>query len=126
MARIFLIEDDEPSRYLIRVLLETRHHSVVEARTGREAIALAHDLRVDLILLDLRLPCMDGLDLLVELSRILGGDRAPVVALTAYAGTAERAKALAAGCVGYIEKPIESAAFGSQIEALLPRRDESS
>ena len=103
-----LVEDNEVNRYLARFLLEHGGFAVVTANNGMEALEQARAHKPDLILMDIQMPVMDG----YEATRALKADPAlqsvPVVALTAYAMPHEREQALAAGCVGHIEKPIDT------------------
>lgn len=120
-ARILLIEDNPQNRYLATFLLERRGHEVVPAETGPQGLALAADMRPDLILLDIQLPDMDG----YEVARTLKADpelRAiPIVAVTSYAMVGDREKCLAAGAQGYIEKPINPESFVDEVERFLGR-----
>ena len=114
---VLVIEDNEQNLYLTRFLLEARGHRVSEARTGLEGVAAARKQVPDIILLDIQLPGMDG----YAVARILRADPAldavPIVAVTSYAMNGDRARALASGCDGYIEKPINPDSFAAQVEA---------
>ena len=92
---------------------------MLEARTGEEALEMARVHRPDLILMDLQMPGLDGL----EVTRRLKADpltaSLQVVALSASAGPGDREQAIAAGCSGYIAKPIRLSRFPSQIESYL-------
>lgn len=116
---ILLIEDNEQNRYLATFLLEHRGHKVIQAQDGSSGITMAVSQRPDLILLDIQLPGMDG----HEVARSLRADRSfagtPIVAVTSYAMVGDREKCLAAGCDGYIEKPINPDTFVAEIEAHL-------
>ena len=113
---ILLIEDNEQNRYLATFLLEARGYEVVHAGTGPLGIELAAACKPGLILLDIQLPGMDG----YAVARALKSDPAlaaiPIVAVTSYAMAPDRAAALAAGCDGYIEKPIDPESFVSTLE----------
>jgi len=121
---ILLIEDNEQNRYLATFLLESRGYSVVAAEDGRRAIELATDLRPDLILLDIQLPAMDGYAVARELRRRESTRCAPIVAVTSYAMVGDREKALAAGCDGYLEKPIDPTTFATDVERFLAPGEE--
>ena len=118
---ILLIEDNEQNRYLATFLLESRDCAVVEAADGRSGVELAAKQKFDLILLDIQLPVMDG----YQVARALRDNAAtrdiPIVAVTSYAMMGDREKALAAGCNGYVEKPINPETFVSEIERFLPQ-----
>ena len=118
-TKILLIEDNEQNRYLVTFLLEQRGYQVVSAVTGPLGIEMASQLRPDLILLDIQLPGMDG----YTVARTLKSDphiqHIPIVAVTSYALVGDREQATAAGCDGYLEKPINPETFASEIDGFL-------
>ena len=119
---ILLIEDNERNRYLTTFLLEKHGYQVYIAADGRSGIDLVYQLKPDLILLDIQLPEMDGYAVALELTKNKPF-QIPIVAVTSYAMTGDRERILAAGCIGYIEKPINPETFVSEIEQyLLPRK----
>jgi len=113
---ILLIEDNEQNRYLVSYLLERHGYDVVCAVDGKRGIELAPVVAPALILLDIQLPAMDG----YAVARALRADErlreTPIVAVTSYAMPGDREKALASGCTGYIEKPIDPQTFVTQME----------
>lgn len=113
---ILLIEDNEQNRYLATFLLELHGHKVVSAPDGMRGIALARTLMPDLILLDIQLPGMDGYAVAQVLRGIEALRNTPIIAVTSYAMVGDREKALASGCNGYIEKPINPDTFVAEIE----------
>jgi len=120
--KILVIEDNEQNLYLITFILEKAGHNVVQARDGREGIGLAVRVAPALILLDIQLPEMDGFAVAGELKRNPSSADIPIVAVTSRAMVGDRERALAAGCVGYIEKPIDPDTFVDQVERFLPSR----
>lgn len=108
---VLLIEDNEQNRYLTQFLLEARGFHVLSAEDGPRGVSLAAEQVPFLILLDIQLPAMDGYAVARELRKIPALDRVPIVAITSYAMVGDREKALAAGCTGYIEKPIDPETF---------------
>jgi two-component system, cell cycle response regulator DivK len=118
-ARFLYIEDNEQNFYLVSFMLTARGHEVLWSKDGHAGIDAAKREQPDLILLDIQLPVMDG----YEVARALRGSpelrSIPIVALTSYAMPGDRAKALEAGCHGYIEKPIDPTTFVEQIENYL-------
>ena len=120
--KILLIEDNEQNRYLATFLLEQRGFTVTHAPDGKAGIALAARERFDLILLDIQLPGMDGYAVARALRADAGQVAVPIVAVTSYAMTGDREKAMAAGCNGYLEKPINPETFVTDIEKFLPKR----
>jgi two-component system cell cycle response regulator DivK len=117
---ILLIEDNEQNRYLTTFLLEQHGHRVVFAPDGLRGIELARTLVPHLILLDIQLPTMDGYSVAQALRGIVSLRDIPIIAVTSYAMTGDREKALAAGCNGYIEKPINPDTFVAEIERFIP------
>jgi len=114
---ILLIEDNEQNRYLATYLLGLREHRITPAITGPEGIELAREETPDLILLDIQLPTMDGYSVACALRAIESLRQVPIVAVTSYAMVGDREKALAAGCNGYIEKPINPETFVAEVES---------
>jgi len=121
-ARILLIEDNEQNRYLATFLLEEQGFAVIEAADGPTGLDLASRERFDLILLDIQLPLMNG----HAVARALRANPAladvPIVAVTSYAMAGDREQAIAAGCDGYLEKPIDPDTFVSDITRYLHHR----
>jgi hypothetical protein len=118
-ASVLLVEDNEVNRYLVRFVLEKGGFRVITAGNGREAIELARLHRPDLILMDIQMPVMDGYEAAVQIKADAQLQAIPVVALTAYAMPHEREQALAAGCAGHIEKPIDTSTFNAQVSAFI-------
>ncbi len=114
---VLVIEDNEQNLYLTRFLLEARGHRVSEARSGPEGIAAARLTVPELVLLDIQLPQMDGYAVARALRQISSLDAVPIVAVTSYAMNGDRVMALASGCDGYIEKPVDPDTFAAQVEA---------
>jgi two-component system cell cycle response regulator DivK len=119
---ILLIEDNEQNRYLLRFLLEQNGYQVEAAADGPSGIELARSVRPVLILLDIQLPKMDGYAVARALRDIDGLRETPIIAVTSYAMAGDREKALAAGCTGYIEKPINPETFVAEMKKALERR----
>jgi CheY-like chemotaxis protein len=113
---ILIIEDNDQNMYLLTFLLEQHGYRVFQAGNGRAGIDLAAQLQPDLILLDIQLPEMDGYAVARSLRRIAALNNVPIVAVTSYAMTGDRERILAAGCAGYIEKPINPDTFMAEIE----------
>ena len=117
---VLLIEDNEQNRYLATFLLEARGYRVVAAADGPSGVEQARCLEPDLILLDIQLPGMDGYAVARALRTVEALRTTPVVAVTSYAMVGDREKSLAAGCTGYIEKPINPETFVAEIEHFAP------
>jgi two-component system cell cycle response regulator DivK len=117
---VLLIEDNEQNSYLATFLLESNGYRVVAAGSGALGIAQARTFVPDVILLDIQLPGMDGYEVARQLRRIEAIAHTPIIAVTSYAMPGDREKALAAGCTGYIEKPIDPDTFVAEMESLAP------
>jgi len=117
--RILLVEDNPQNRRLAQFLLTARGYIVYEATTGEEALELARTQRPQLILMDLQLPGMDGYAVTRRLKEDAATAAIPVVAMTAYAMPGDREKALAAGCDGYLTKPLDTKGFAVAVQQSL-------
>lgn len=116
---IVYIEDDHASRRLVERVLTSRGYSVFLASDGLEGIALAREKQPDLILMDMNLPSMDGREITTRLRSLPHFERIPIVALTANTSPGSRELALAAGCTGFLTKPIDVASFPKQVKDFL-------
>ena len=119
---ILVVEDNPMNRKLARNVLRSRGYRVLEATTGEEALQLLQERSPDLVLMDLQLPGMDGLEVTRKLKANPRTADLPVVALTAHARETDEENARQAGCVGYITKPIRLHKFPGQIAAYLSRQ----
>ncbi|MDC8758551.1 response regulator [Janthinobacterium fluminis] len=123
MARILIVEDSPANMMLVETLLESCGHTLFQAERAPQALDIARREQLDLILMDIQLPGMDG----IEATRILKADPrtsgVPVVALTAFAMKGDRERLLQAGCDGYIEKPINYIDFLAEVAAIIERAD---
>jgi two-component system, cell cycle response regulator DivK len=116
---LLIVEDNASNMKLARDLLTHAGYGTLEARTGEEALALARAEGPDMILMDIQLPGMDGLEALAELRSDPATAAIPVVAFTAFAMKDDRERLLAAGFDGYLEKPISVRTFAAQVGELL-------
>ncbi len=119
MKKILVVEDNKKNMYLIRFILKKNGHEVIEAWTGEEGVELAIKEKPDLVLMDIQLPGIDGLETTGRIRESEADSETPIVALTSYAMTGDREKALNAGCTGYLEKPINPETFMADIEKYL-------
>ncbi|HEV8241642.1 MAG TPA: response regulator [Thermoanaerobaculia bacterium] len=119
---ILVVDDNAQNLKLARVMLRAEGYDVRTAVDAEEALELLAGYTPELILMDIQLPGMDGL----ELTRRLKADPARreilVIALTAYAMKGDHERALAAGCDGYLAKPIDTEALSSMVGAMLSGR----
>lgn len=116
--RVLLIEDNEQNRYLTRFLMEAQGYRVEMEADGRRGAARAETVQPDVILLDIQLPGMDGYAVARAIRAVPALAATPIIAVTSYAMVGDREKALAAGCTGYLEKPIDPDTFVRDVERL--------
>jgi two-component system cell cycle response regulator DivK len=114
---VLIVDDNERNRRLARDVLRADGLRTIEAASGGAGIALAANQSPDVILLDLELPDMHGTDVAVQLGKEAGTVRIPVVALSARPYAGDREGLLAAGFVGYLEKPIDVSEFPGQVRS---------
>jgi len=119
---ILVVEDNEANQMLTRVLLEIEGYRVDIAANSAETMQRLTGSRPDLILMDVQLPGEDGLNLTRQLKADPTTAGVPIVALTAHAMAGDREQTLAAGCVGYISKPIDTRKFGEEVGRFLVAR----
>jgi two-component system cell cycle response regulator DivK len=115
-AQILVVEDNEKNMKLFRDVLHASGYRTLEAATGERAVELVFEHRPDLVLMDIQLPDIDGIE---ALSRLRADDRTasvPVLALTAQAMEGDRERFLAAGFDGYLSKPADIAEFVATIK----------
>jgi CheY-like chemotaxis protein len=118
-ARLLVVEDNETNMMIFRDILNAAGYAVLEAASAEDAFAMARSQVPDLILMDIQLPGMDGLEAVRTLRKDPATSSIPIVALTAHAMSGHREQALQAGCSGYITKPIRSREFREQVASYL-------
>lgn len=118
-TKILYIEDDPASRRLVQRVLDSKGYQVVVAADGLEGISMARQHHPNLILMDINLPSMDGREITTRLRSLPNFSETPIVALTANHSAGSRELALAAGCTGFLTKPIDVTSFPSQVNAYL-------
>ena len=121
MARILVVEDNAANLTLATFLLQRMGHTVLSATDAEAGLAIAKAEVPDLILMDVQLPGMDGLQATVLLKASDATRAIPVIALTALAMQGDEARIRAAGCDGYIAKPMRYQEFLATIAAQLAR-----
>ena len=119
MKKILVVEDNEKNMYLISFILKKKGYEVIEATTGEQGVELAIRDKPDLILMDIQLTDMDGLEATKRIRGSEADHEIPIIALTSHAMVGDRERALAAGCTGYIEKPIDPETFMAEVEKFL-------
>ena len=122
---ILLVEDNPVNRRLAVFLLRSQGYQVREASTAKEAFEMLNTEIPDLIVMDIQLPGMDGLETTRKLKEQPATADIPVIAVTSYAMKGDREKALAAGCAGYVTKPIDKTTFIQEVAAHLSSKSKS-
>lgn len=120
-AHVLYIEDNAGNRALVKRILEAEGYSVSEAVDGPSGLKMAAEGAFDLILLDINLPEIDGYNLARRLRGMPNLRTVPILALTANVMPGDQGRALAAGCDGYIQKPIDVDRLPQQIMAALQK-----
>ena len=123
--KILLVEDNPVNRRLAQFLLRSQGYEVREATTAQEAFDALKTERPDLIVMDIQLPGMDGLEAAKKIKAQPATANIPVVAVTSYAMKGDREKALAAGCAGYVTKPIDKDTFIQEVALHVGRKEPS-
>jgi two-component system cell cycle response regulator DivK len=119
--QILYIEDNPDNRTLVRRILQSEGYTIREASDGPSGLKMAAEQLPDLVLMDINLPEIDGYEVTARMKQLPGMQQVPVIAVTANVMKGDREKTLAAGCDGYIQKPIDIDTIASQIEHFLTR-----
>lgn len=119
MIRILLVEDDDMLQDILAERLELRDFDVVLADNGQEGIEKAYTEKPDIILMDMRLPVLDGWEATNQLKSNPETQHIPIIALTAHALIGDKEDSLAAGCDDYLPKPVDFPSLLEKIEQLL-------
>jgi two-component system cell cycle response regulator DivK len=118
--RILVVEDHEENRRIMRDLLTSAGYEMIEAVTGEEGIALAERERPDLILMDIQLPGLDGLETTRRIKANPALRAIPIIAVTSYALSGDDVKAREAGCNDYVTKPFSPRALLAKVREYVP------
>jgi two-component system, cell cycle response regulator DivK len=119
---ILIVEDNDKNRKLVRDVLTFKGYTTIEAETGEAGVRLAQERRPNLVLMDIRLPGIDGMETLRQLRAKPMTREIPVMAMTASVMSEDRQKIMAAGFDGYQSKPINVTDFVAAVAQLLEHR----
>lgn len=119
LKKILVVEDNPANMRVIKMVLRDRGYTILEAVDGEEALAVAMERQPDLIVMDIQLPKMDGLEVTRRLRQTPEFKDTPIIALTAFAMEGDREKIIAAGCDKYISKPVNTRQFPEVVSAML-------
>ena len=117
--KILIVEDNPQNMRLLEMLLGAKGYTLLKAIDGEEAVNLATSERPDLIIMDIQLPKMNGLEATRQLRQSPDFSHTPIIAITAYAMKGDREKLLAAGCDAYLSKPINTRELPEVISEML-------
>ncbi len=118
-ATILYVEDDSNNRTLVRRVLEAEGYQLVDAPNASQAMKFLNENKIELILMDINMPEMDGYSLTAKIKSITEYAGIPIVAITANVMRGDRERSLEAGCDGYIQKPIDIDLLTQQVERFL-------
>ncbi len=121
-VQVLYVEDNAENRMLVKRVLEAEGYTITEAVDGPSGLEMAAQIRPDIILLDICLPEMDGYDLARRFRDTPDLQQIPILAITAKVMKGDREETLAAGCDGYIQKPIDVDRLPDQVRAALQKR----
>ena len=124
--KILIVEDDPRSLKMIQMTLRPYGYSLLEATDGEEALKVARSDKPDLIIMDLRLPKVSGLEVTRQLRQMSDFSHIAIIAITAYAMKGDKEKAISAGCDAYLAKPINTRELPGLITEMLLQRKENS
>ncbi len=122
--KILVVDDDKKNRYLVSFLLEKEGFEVVIATNGLEGIEAAKKQQVDLIIMDIKMPKMNGYEATRRIRRLKKYKSIPIIALTSYAMREDKERVMKAGCTGYMSKPITPEIFTEEIKKFLEVKDD--
>lgn len=120
MSKILCVEDDDDSAFMLKQRLQRQGYDVVIAINGEQGVSMARSERPDLILMDIDLPIINGLDATRQLKEEPETGTIPIIALTAHAMADDREAALQAGCDDFDTKPVNLTGLLEKMKALLP------
>ena len=125
MAKVLLVEDNRDNRYIYRTILEYAGHVVVEAVNGAEALPFALSEHPDLIVMDVTMPVMDGLEATRRLKADASTREIPIIVLTAHALSSDVSDAMDAGATSYLSKPCAPRTVLEEVARLLASAGEN-
>ena len=125
IGKILIAEDNPRNMKLIRVTLRPHGYTILEATDGEMALEAAIEEKPDLVIMDMQLPKLSGLEVTRKLRRIPAFDRVPILAVTAYAMKGDSETFIDAGCDAYLAKPVNTRELPGVIAELLLKREQT-
>ncbi|MFC1948886.1 response regulator [Chloroflexota bacterium] len=123
-SKIMVVEDSPINMRLIEMTLRTQRYTLLKAVDGEQALNIARMERPDLIIMDIQLPGMSGLEVTRRLREIPSFKQTPIIGITAYAMKGDREKVLESGCDAYMSKPIDTRELPEVIHGMLSQKQE--
>jgi len=121
--KILIVEDNPQNMRLIEMVLKARGYTLLKATDGEEALDVAMKERPGLIIMDVRLPKMSGLEVTKKLRELPAFSRTPIIGVTAYAMKGDRERVIESGCDAYLSKPINTRELPEVIAEMLARQN---
>ncbi|MBW2595796.1 MAG: response regulator [Deltaproteobacteria bacterium] len=125
MKRVLVVEDNKNNMRLLVKLLNKHGYETIKAETGEKGVQLAIEKKPDLILMDIKLPGIDGMEATKRIRASKSGGKVPIIAITSYAMAGDRDKYLKEGFTGYIEKPIDPYKIIEEVEEIWRKKSKS-
>jgi len=124
--KILIVEDNPQNMKLIEMTLRGKGYTLLKATDGEEALDMAMREQPDLIIMDMQLPKLNGLEVTKRLRKTSAFSHTPIIALTAYAMKGDREKFISGGCDAYVSKPINTRELPGMIAEMLRQRQKGS
>jgi len=121
-ARILIVEDNPENMRLLEMVLRAKNYTLLKATDGEEALDMAMRERPDLIIMDIQLPKMNGLEVTRKLRETPAFSHTPIIAVTAYAMKGNKERVIESGCDAYLSKPISTRELPEMIAEMLLQR----
>ncbi len=125
MSKILIVEDNDLNLKLFKDLITIKNHDVLISRDGARVLQLVKKEKPDLILMDIQLGALSGIDIIGELKADEGTKAVPIIAITAFAMKNDEAKIMASGCDMYLSKPVSIELFFNSISKFLKTEKET-
>ena len=123
MKRVLVVEDNENNMKLISLILEKHGYEPIQAFTGEGGVEKAAEEIPDIILMDIQLPDISGIEAVKRIRMMDSMQEIPIIAITSYAMSGDREKIMGVGCDGYFEKPIDPMTIIEDIEKIVELRN---
>jgi len=120
--KILIVEDNPLNMRLLEMVLRAKNYTLLKATNGEEALDMAMREQPDLIIMDIQLPKMSGLEVTKKLRETLAFSHTPIIAITAYAMKGDKERVIEAGCDAYLSKPINTRELPEVITEMLLQR----